>query len=327
MAECRYCQKSFDTEQILRQHLYWNHERDELSRIDRKRVEQFLSNSQSENDSPVDTESFESFLSDADRSVMLAALNEFNTWLSRTYSYDGRDVCEELFWAYYQPVANQCDTVVRQDGWTALSPVIDEFGPSNHQKVPLVTPVIANVTSRFIIRTRSNESVNMIPATALEYLSKLSDYAGLFEAEVHAESSLYGWGIGHKSEPISDMIFQVATEDIKWAHSALFEAFWADQSQAVSLLERLTTSPEVPRPRFFIGCVGLVDSYAQTPTQSHNTHPRYWSNSNQFTESFTWTRPVAARIQDLVSELISESDTPSAWPDPNDDWTFDDLRM
>ncbi len=327
MPECRYCESQFEAEQSLRQHLYWSHERDELGRIDRKRVEQFLANARSENDSPVDIESLESFLSDADRSEMLPALTEFNTWLNRSYTYDDREACRELFWEYYQRVTEQCDTVVQDDGWTALSPVIDEFTPSNSQKAPLVTPVIANVTSRFVIRTRAGESVNAIPTAALTYLGELPEYAGLLKAEIHAESSLYGWGIGHESVAIADRIFEVATEDIQWAHSALFEAFWADQHEAVALLERLTTASAVPRPRFFIGCVGLIDDYARTPEDSHPSHPRYWSTNNQFTGNFTWNRAVASQIQQLVSTLASESNTPSEWPNTDEDWTFDELRI
>jgi len=327
MPECRYCESQFEAERSLRQHLYWSHERGELGRIDRKRVEQFLANARSEDNSPVDIESLESFLSDADRGAMLPALTEFNTWLTRAYTYDGREVCDDLFWEYYQRVTEQCDTIIREDGWTALSPAIDGFGPSDSQKVPLVTPVIANVTSRFIIRTRAGESVNAIPAAALRYLGELPEYAGLFDAEIHAEAALYGWGIGHESEAIADRIFEVATEDTQWAHSALFEAFWADQHEAVSLLERLTTSPDVPRTRFLIGCVGLVDDYACTPEKSHLTYPRYWATNNQFTGDFTWNRSVATQIRRLVSKLASEFNTPSEWPNTDEDWTFEQLRF
>jgi len=42
MVECRYCEQTFEQESALREHLYEDHERDELSRIDRKRVEQYV---------------------------------------------------------------------------------------------------------------------------------------------------------------------------------------------------------------------------------------------------------------------------------------------
>ena len=42
MSDCRYCEQTFDEETALREHLYESHERDELSRIDRKRVEQYV---------------------------------------------------------------------------------------------------------------------------------------------------------------------------------------------------------------------------------------------------------------------------------------------
>lgn len=42
MPECRYCKYACDTEEAIRDHLYDEHDRDELSRIDRKRVEQYV---------------------------------------------------------------------------------------------------------------------------------------------------------------------------------------------------------------------------------------------------------------------------------------------
>ncbi|MWV38984.1 tetratricopeptide repeat protein [Natrialba sp. INN-245] len=42
MVECRYCEQTFEEESALREHLYEVHERDELSRIDQKRVEQYV---------------------------------------------------------------------------------------------------------------------------------------------------------------------------------------------------------------------------------------------------------------------------------------------
>ena len=42
MPECRYCDSSFETEDGVREHLYTVHDDDELSRIDRKRIEQYV---------------------------------------------------------------------------------------------------------------------------------------------------------------------------------------------------------------------------------------------------------------------------------------------
>jgi len=42
MSDCRYCEQTFEEETALREHLYEAHERDELSRIDQKRVEQYV---------------------------------------------------------------------------------------------------------------------------------------------------------------------------------------------------------------------------------------------------------------------------------------------
>lgn len=326
MSECKYCEQQFDTEQALRHHLYWDHKRDTLGRIDRKRVEQFLADARSGPVSPNDVDRFEPFLSDADPELMIDALREFSTWVERTHSYDGKEAAKELVWDYYQQITTQCDAVVQQKGWTALAAVITEFKPSDGQQWPLITPIIANLTGRFIIRTQIAEGVNSIPEAALAYLGEIPDYTGPMMAETHEEASIYGWGIGHESEPVADRIYEVATTDIQWAHSVLFEAFWADQREAVSLLERLATSSEIPRPRFLIGCVGLVDSSAQTPKQSVSSYPRYWRHNTNFSADFAWERSVARRIQDLVSKLARESNSSSDWPDPDADWTFSDLR-
>ncbi|RQG86170.1 tetratricopeptide repeat protein [Natrarchaeobius halalkaliphilus] len=42
MVQCRYCEQTFEEESALREHLYEVHERDEFSRIDQKRVEQYV---------------------------------------------------------------------------------------------------------------------------------------------------------------------------------------------------------------------------------------------------------------------------------------------
>lgn len=42
MSDCRYCEQTFEEETALREHLHDAHEQDELSRIDRKRVEQYV---------------------------------------------------------------------------------------------------------------------------------------------------------------------------------------------------------------------------------------------------------------------------------------------
>ena len=42
MTQCPYCEQSFETESATREHLYEGHDRENLSRIDRKRVEQYL---------------------------------------------------------------------------------------------------------------------------------------------------------------------------------------------------------------------------------------------------------------------------------------------
>lgn len=42
MADCPYCAHSFADESEIRKHLYEDHEYDELSRIDTKRVDQYV---------------------------------------------------------------------------------------------------------------------------------------------------------------------------------------------------------------------------------------------------------------------------------------------
>lgn len=42
MSDCPYCEQTFEEETLLRKHLCEAHEQDELSRIDRKRVEQYV---------------------------------------------------------------------------------------------------------------------------------------------------------------------------------------------------------------------------------------------------------------------------------------------
>lgn len=46
--ECRYCSRAFPNEETIRKHLYEAHDREELGRIGRRRVDQFLKSSKGE---------------------------------------------------------------------------------------------------------------------------------------------------------------------------------------------------------------------------------------------------------------------------------------
>lgn len=56
MPECRYCDYGCDTEEAIRDHLYDDHDHDELSRIDRKRVEQYVADHGLDESDPDETD-------------------------------------------------------------------------------------------------------------------------------------------------------------------------------------------------------------------------------------------------------------------------------
>lgn len=81
MSDCRYCEQTFEAETALREHLYEAHDRDELSRIDRKRVTQYVDEHGGDGSSnEADTDTGQSIQRDQQTAETLDGLYPADAW-------------------------------------------------------------------------------------------------------------------------------------------------------------------------------------------------------------------------------------------------------
>lgn len=99
---------------------------------------------------------------DPDITTVSQAIAEHDRLLTRTATGDapgGDELHTDLLFAYYEPLAKQLDTLVESEGIDVLLEFVDAYDTRDHDGLPEVTPVIANVVGRSIIRTRQSEGV------------------------------------------------------------------------------------------------------------------------------------------------------------------------
>ena len=266
--------------------------------------------------------------SDGDRDALHYAVVEFESALSAALEEaNSGDTYRDVFWAYHERVSDALDEAARSAGWSFLEDVIDAHDPTADDKIPLVTPTIANAVGRNLIRTRLTDGVSAIPVAALEYLDAIAvtaaDTADTAREEVHA----YGWGIGHPDHSVADHLRARASEDIFSVNPTLEHAFYADQYAAVDLLETLVrdqsidgtlpriTRDDMPYRRYLLDCVYGLKTDDHWPGM-----PRYYDWDEEFDYTFELDETVEQRIRDLVEEAGFDANLPN-------DWTFRDLGI
>ena len=267
-------------------------------------------------------------VADGDVQAIHRAVATFESTLSAALGEDsGGDAYRDVFWAYYERVADALDAATRSDGWGLLADVVDAYDPAADDDLPLGTPAIANAVGRHVIRTRLTEDVGAIPVVALEYLDSVAvnaaDSDDIAREEVHA----YGWGIGHPDHAVVDRLHARASKDVFSVGPTLEHAFYADQYAAVDALEHLVrdepvegTLPRVNRDdmyyrRHILDCVYGLKTPDHWPGM-----PRYYDWYDEFDYAFELDETVERRIRDLVAETGFDADLP-------DDWTFRDLGI
>jgi hypothetical protein len=316
MPDCQYCDATFEDDEDLATHLGTAHEWDELSRIDRKRVEVFVPH-EIPNDEPaaqlVDTTELEALLDrEPSASVLKQALAEHERVIQQAQQDGESSRANDLFWDYYEPLATRLDAVVTAEGWSVLAELIDSYEPQDDANDPAPTPVIGNAIGRQLIRTRLTDGVAAVPADGLSYLFALhGDETGAGWEEAAA----YGWGIGHPAESVADRIQTTAREDVYWVSSVLEHAFYADQHAACDCLAEVVTDDDVDDIRLVLTAVSCCDRVDRWPTV-----PRYWEWEDDVNISFEWESDIVTRIRDLVAETERTRDLP-------DDWSFQDLAV
>ena len=267
-------------------------------------------------------------LSDGDRAALHGTLAEFESVLSAALEEDdGGETYRDVFWRYHERVSDALDEAARATGWSLLKEVIDTYDPTADDELPFVTPTIANVVGRNLIRTRLTDGVSTIPVAALKYLDTgavtASDTADTTQEEVHA----YGWGIGHPDHSVADRLHARVSEDIFSVTPTLEHAFYADQYAAVDLLEALVRDEsidgafsrpardEMPYRRYLLYSVHVLQTDDHWPGM-----PRDYDWHEEFDDTFELDDTVEQHIRDLVVEAGFDADLPNGW-------TFRDLGV
>lgn len=316
MPECRYCDAAFEVDEEFAAHLASAHEWDELSRIDRKRIEVLLPEAvpQDEAEPRLDnTTDLDALLEqDPTTDVIGQALAEHDRLIRQAEQNDERSHANDLFWDYYEPLATSLDAVVTAEGWPALADLMDTYDPQGDARNSPATPVIGNAIGRYLIRTRLADGVAALPEAGLAHLFALH---GTDTDAGWEEAAAYSWGIGHPEHPVADRIHTVAQDDIYWVMDALKHAFYADQHAACDCLARIARDEEVTNTRFLFNCVS-----AQNHPEYWPAAPRYWDWDENVEIVFEWDEAVVSRIRDLVVEVGVERDLP-------DEWSLSDLAV
>lgn len=309
MPECRYCDGTFEGDEAHAEHLGTAHEREELSRIDRNRVEVLLPAELPEAETepePIDTADLDTLLERHPTwEGILQALAEHERVVRKAERNDVPSYANDLFWQYYEPLATHLDAVVRADGWPVLADLMNAYDPAGDAADSPAPPVIGNAIGRYLIRTRPAEGVAGLPEDGLAYLFALRDD----EADLGwDEAAASGWGIGHPSHPVADRLYEIASDDPRWVTSALEQAFYADQHAACDCLARIVRDGHVANERSLFTCV---------VTQNQPEHwpgiPPYLDWTEDVSVTFEWDDTVVSRIEELVAEAGIERDLPDEW--------------
>jgi hypothetical protein len=265
---------------------------------------------------------------DGDVTAVHNAVAAFETALSEAVDVDdGGETYREVFWPYYERVADGLDDATRSAAWTLLGDVVAAYDPTIEDDVPLATPAIANAVGRHVIRTRVTDGVEAIPVAALSYLDDVAVTADDTEDVVREETHAYGWGIGHPDHAVVDRLHDRASEDIFLVNPMIEHAFYADQHTAIDALERLVLDEpiegklswglgdDIPYTRYLLDCV-----YGLQTNDSWPTTPRYWRWHDELDYAFELDATVEQRVRDLVVDAGFEGSLP-------DDWTLRDLGL
>lgn len=260
-----------------------------------------------------------------DIGILYQAVADFSTALETARDTDETgETFRDLFWEYYEPLANGLDKAARREGWPFLADLIAAYDPRPEEEVPLSSPVIENAVGRFLVRTRLTDGVDAIPVEAINYLRVIPD---LTEGDIEWEESFtYGWGIAHPEHSFTDQMFTAVRDHPLWVQAVLEHSFYADQLAALELLIDLITDDAITfsishptgkldKPRVLLNSVSSLDNEDRWPQL-----PRYWDWHDKLDYSFEWDPDVEQRIQRLVTETGVDEDLPH-------DWTFKDLAL
>lgn len=314
MPECSYCAEVHGDEQELKYHLYRDHSREQLSRDDKTRVER----------------SFESFIQHditiVERHLQrkpthnstVAAIDTFERVLRKTLEWQGLDQVHDRYREGEMILVDALDAVVQTSGREILLDLIYQYDPRAEIAVPPgIGVIIGNTVGRDIIRTRSDQGVEEIPAAELGYLETLAEYEHPVESpddhrftdERWAVSSAYGWGIGHPLHDVAGYIIETArnTSTVRWSEQTLIQAFYADPDAATDTLERFLTDDQTRKKRLVLQSIKFVTWGLGIPTPG-------WDWRAELDVNVELEDEVVERLRGLVEENNFSDEVSEDWP-------------
>ncbi len=217
---------------------------------------------------------------------------------------------------YAEPIVAAVDASIEDNGWTALADLIEAYHPDTGDRLPFLTPVLENVTGRYVIRTRLEDGVASIPKEALTYFEAVyeavDDEQDLIREGLHP----YGWGIGHPDVAVGEQLQAIAAEDESLVNPMLEHACYADQDAAIDLLEKIVanlpsaaddTGTEFSTARY------LLDAPAGAASRYEPTIPRYWDRIEEIGTRFTLSTINEDRIRAIVARENLDDELPDGW--------------
>lgn len=260
--------------------------------------------------------------SDPDIATVSQAIAEHDRLLTQTTTGDapgGEELQTDLLFAYYEPLAERLDTIVEAQGWDVLLEFVDAYDTRGSDTLPEVTPVIANVVGRWIIRTRQTTGVESIPAAALAYLGAIPGREDTRELH-YEEAYTYGWGIGHPEHSVADRLIELAATEHKFVKITLNTAFYVDQYAAIEVLERLVTDETIDTATDMLGRqVDLTEHYfksvgdLETEAMVGPHAPPYWEEGDELPRTVDVSDKVRQRIRELAVDTGVVTDLPDDW--------------
>jgi len=259
---------------------------------------------------------------DPDIATVSQAIAEHDRLLTRTATGDapgGDELHTDLLFAYYEPLAEQLDTLVESEGFDVLLEFVNAYDTRDEDDLPEVTPVIANVVGRSIIRTRQSKGVEAIPADLLAYLGAIPGSEDTQELH-YEEAYTYGWGIGHLEHSVRDRLIDLAISEHKFVKIALNTAFYIDQHAAIELLERLVTDETIDTTTDMLGRrIDLTEFYfkavgdLEIDAMAGPHAPPYWEGGDNLPRTVAVDDDVRQRIRNLAVETGVAPDLPENW--------------
>ena len=260
--------------------------------------------------------------SDPDIATVSQAIAEHDRLLTETTTGEalgGKELQTDLLFAYYEPLAERLDTLVDSQGWDVLLEFVDAYDTRGTNDLPEVTPVIANVVGRWIIRTRQTSGVEAIPAAALAYLSAIPGRGDTLELH-YEEAYTYGWGIGHPDHSVADRLIELAVSEHRFVKITLNTAFYVDQHRAIEVLERLVMDETIDTTTDMLGRqVDLTEFYfkavadLETDALAGPHAPPYWEQDDDLPRTVEVSEEVRQRIRELAVDSGVVTDLPGDW--------------